>query len=303
MSSPPGGRLARLLWRRVHPDLLIARWPEAARANERSMQNLRALLDQAALPPEQRPTQPPPPQDLSFFIIQQPDAQRQTSPPPPPQQQQEEQPLSQGVTPTQGSAAGEDSTVSPMHGESLRRITARWRPPPPATRTTARDDADDADSWRRATEGCIASLLRDIEPREWTSPLKDGTTRGGVVNAADGDKDDGDVQSLIRTALAAAERQRHRQSQPEEAAERRRGHQWPRRSGGGGGTLRTELLFFHGVPETERAAATARLSGLVAQILGPGERHAPILVCGDASSATAARATARARPLPPPHPR
>ena len=37
-------RLATQLWRRVHPDL-FARWPEARAVNERSMQNLRALID------------------------------------------------------------------------------------------------------------------------------------------------------------------------------------------------------------------------------------------------------------------
>ena len=39
-------RLASRLWRRVHPDL-FARWPSAQSANERSMQDLRALLESA----------------------------------------------------------------------------------------------------------------------------------------------------------------------------------------------------------------------------------------------------------------
>ena len=62
------------LWRRVHPDL-FARWPEARAANERSMQNLRALLDVAS--EQQRALRAggtalqatPPAQELRFFVL------------------------------------------------------------------------------------------------------------------------------------------------------------------------------------------------------------------------------------------
>lgn len=53
--------LLQRLWRRVHPDLLHTR-PHAARVNEASMQELRALLDRAD-PPASSPTL-----RLHFFV-------------------------------------------------------------------------------------------------------------------------------------------------------------------------------------------------------------------------------------------
>ena len=53
-------RLTRRLWRHVHPDLFV-RWPSAQSVNQRSMQDLNALLEASG----QRPLEP---QQLRFFV-------------------------------------------------------------------------------------------------------------------------------------------------------------------------------------------------------------------------------------------
>ena len=130
--------LASQLWRRVHPDL-FARWPSARVANERSMQNLRALLDAAeehssalrtgAAPPRSHP----PRQQVKFFVVRDEDA-----------------------------------------ADPLEEIAAVWRPPGLGA---SRHTAAQGDAWLRSAEGVVASLLRQADPYGETEPGDEPTAR------------------------------------------------------------------------------------------------------------------------------
>ena len=218
-------RLASKLWRRVHPDL-FARWPTARAANERSMQNLRALLDVAE--DERAQARPPPPQQLRFYVVHDEEA-----------------------------------------AEPLREIAALWRSP----------TSQQGDAWQRSADGVLAALLRQTDP----AAIGEGSAAGrsSAAEARNAAADDG----MVRAAAAAAERRRRSAATSATPASSTSASEAHRRRGG---ALRTELIFFHGVDDSEHARATARLSDVVRDAIGADESHGPILVCGGAPPAHAA---------------
>jgi hypothetical protein len=154
--------------------------------------------------------------------------------------------------------------------EELREVSASWNPPSYISMARL-PSATQADSWKRSTEGCIASLLRAIDPAEVPPPVAGAfssatdSPQGGVRDATPAD------EKMVRAAAAAAERQRQ-QGQPDPSAPTRR----PR----AGGRLRRAMLFFHDVPEDMRGRAAAHLASLIDEVLPAGSAHGPILLCG-----------------------
>ena len=165
----------------------------------------------------------------------------------------------------------------------LRAIHAEWRSPRSA-------ETGNPESWERSAEGCVATLLREIEDPlsiEDLPPAVGSSDYDAQASAMAPDS------AIVRAATAAAERRRRWQQQQQQ--QQQQGGQWrkgssqdaeaeeaarTRQAGGGGAILRTELLFFHEVPLEERQRATDDLAALMAQALPSKLVHGPLLLCG-----------------------
>ena len=252
-------RLARRVWRRVHPDL-FARWPEAQAANQRAMQELQALLDAAeahqlgaaedkgALPHQPRAL-PPSSKEIRFFV---------------------------------------HSDVAERDGPALREVSTVWSAPPSPSlvaAATARSTAALARVWKRSAEGCMVRLLRSIDPtdaslstdgltddrREDSSPRAlspPGTRRPAAA-----------AEAVVSAAKEAAMRRRqhpHGSSRASEASSAAARRSMPAATGG---RLRPDLLFFYGVHgEEAQERARARVASLLFEMWPADEAHSPILV-------------------------
>ena len=164
-----------------------------------------------------------------------------------------------------------------QEAEPPREVSARWWPPSgPASSASRR-----ADQWDRSSENVLTALLRQIDPSfvaDQPSAPMETPSRAAEDAAASADP-------FVRAAAAAAERRRrgHDAGPSDE-----RGAPPPPHAALGGGELQPELLFFHELPGPEaRSRATARLAGLMAELLGAGQAHGPLMVCGGRPPAAA----------------
>lgn len=161
----------------------------------------------------------------------------------------------------------------------LRAIHAEWRSPRSA-------ETGNPESWERSAEGCVATLLREIEDPLSIEDLPPAVGSSDYDPQASAMAPD---SAIVRAATAAAERRRRWQQQQQQEGQRRTGSSQDaeaeeaartRQAGGGGAILRTELLFFHEVPLEERQRATDDLAALMAQALPSNLVHGPLLLCG-----------------------
>ena len=140
----------------------------------------------------------------------------------------------------------------------------------------------------RRAKGTRRLICGVTAPRAFPA-LDRGKPRAAAPPAADDDEPAAAAtpnSDLERNASAAAERRRRaaaRDAQAAKAAAAAASTSDAASSNSrSGGRLRTSLLFFHGIPEQERARATARLSDLVRDSIAADESHGPILLCGGA---------------------